>query len=853
MSLLTLYTKIIILNLTRTTLTVLTRLIVLGAVLFISSIAYAGEVATADYSDDSSESCLPNWSDRSNIAEYNQNNAQNLKLVRRGAAYDLVDEQGAVLYTKLYEIQAYDDDRIVAKRQGKHGVISADGQLILDFKYHDILLSPDTSVYSVEILDGNVEGFALIDDSGNWIYPSATKNKTAIEAAKDIEVIYPIHANVDTGISYFEVTVKSYEQYIDKIENTGVIDHRGRIIIPIEYYDVDSEVSCSSNKLTFMGWKSGYLTIMNELGQAVVEEQANRSVEVFNKNKSLFRLRVYEPKSKRSIGGFDYTGLITEKIVNEHGEVIIESDSVIQRLDGNYTLHRFMNNNKFGLIDDEANIIIDPIYDDITNVGSFTPVIKVEESGKQALIIYDAKTDMLIPSSYYDYMSTLSNHYPSNLQQLQISIDALDSNDSDSNTTSDSSIRENDISILKPNDITNRYGYNYDANELFVFIKEGKQGLMTTHGQVLIPNHYDSITDYEYLLKVRLGSKYGLVTTVNETVLPIVYDDITEDSRIGRDSNLFMVTKEGRQGILDEYGQVVIPLSDMIIPNILNSSLEDVLIVEKDGLYGLIEMATAKPLLPIEFEHIDIKYYTDYILAQKDGRYELYDRSGELTYRAGDDIVKIRTLDTDINLYDLVGFDPRLSIKTKDKYILVQNKDNLFGLVAEETGQLILPVEYESIQYSPIADSLENLRKGIVTSLFSATKDGESLLLNQSGEVLFAKTKDLLSVMPYSPYIITMAEIKPDKQVKDGSVYEWSPAETSLNSTGYKMGIIDIKGNEILAAEYSMIMSYFNGDAIYIYAVKNNIAYRYDVNLQLVDTKEVMELEQILEKAWSDE
>ncbi|MGP9493415.1 WG repeat-containing protein [Psychrobacter sp. AOP7-B1-24] len=818
--------------------------------LLISLAAYADDPVAAYKSRDSSESCLSNWSNRSNIAEYNQNNARGFELVRHGAAYDLVDDEGAVLYTKLYEVQPYDDDRIVARRQGKHGVIGLDGQLILDFNYHDILLSSDTGVYSVEILDGNVEGSVLIDDSGNWIYPSATKNKTAIEAAKDIKVIYPIHANVDTGISYFKVEVESHEQYTDTIKNTGIVDHTGRTIVPIEYYRIDSEISCSNNKLTFMGWKSGYLTIMNELGQTIIEEQANRSVEVFNKNKSLFSLKIYEPKSKQFIGGFDYTGLITEKIVNEYGKVIIESDSVIQQLDGGSILYRFMVNNKFGLIDDEANIVIEPVFDDITNVGSFGPVIKVEKSGKQALIIYDLETDTLVPSSYYDYISTLSNHYPSNLQQLQARVNVSDSTNSEPSTASGSLTKENSF---VPNNITNKYDYEYDANELFTFTNEGKQGLMTAHNNVLIPNNYDSITAYKRLLKVRLGSKYGLVTTVDETVLPIVYDDITEDSRIGRDSNLFMIKKEDRQGILDEFGQVVVPLSDMIIPNILNTSLEDILIFEKEGLYGLIEMKSGKQLSPAEFEHINVEHYTDYILAQKDGRYELYDRSGELVYRADDDIVKISTLDTDINLYDLVGFDPRLSVETKDKYILIKNQDDLYGLVEETSGQLILPVEYEDIRYSPTADSLKNLRDGKVTPLFLATKNDQSLLLNKLGEVLIANKKDIFNIMPYPSYIITMAEISTDKPVKDESVFKWNPTELNLSETGYKMGIIDTDGKELLSADYSMIMPYFNGDAVYIYAVKNNIAYRYDANLQLIDTKDTSELEQVLTSAWSDE
>lgn len=842
---------IVVLSSTKLLLTMFIRFICLSLVLLLISLAaYADDPVAAYKNSDSSESCLPNWSNRSNIAEYNQNNARGFELVRHGAAYDLVDDKGTVLYTRLYEIQPYDDDRIVARRQGKHGVIGPDGQLILDFDYHDILLSPDTSIYSVEILDGNIEGSVLIDDSGNWIYPSATKNKTAIEAATEIEVIYPIHANVDTGISYFQVEVESHEQYTDTIKNTGIIDHTGRTIVPIEYYRIDSEISCSNNKLTFMGWKSGYLTIMNELGQTIIEEQANRSVEVFNKNKSLFSLKVYEPKSKQFIGGFDYTGLITEKIVNEYGKVIIESDSVIQQLDGGSILYRFMVNNKFGLIDDEANIVIEPIFDDITNVGSFGPVIKVEKSGKQALIIYDLETDTLVPSSYYDYISTLSNHYPSNLQQLQARINVSDSTNSEPSTASGSLIKENSF---VPNNITNKYDYEYDANELFTFANEGKQGLMTAHNNMLIPNNYDSITAYKRLLKVRLGSKYGLVTTVDETVLPIVYDDITEDSRIGRDSNLFMIKKEGRQGILDEFGQVVVLLRDMMIPNILNTSLEDILIFEKEGLYGLIEMKSGKQLLPAEFEHINVEHYTDYILAQKEGRYELYDRSGELVYRADDDIVKISTIDTDINLYDLVSFDPRLSVETKDKYILIKNQDDLYGLVEETSGQLILPVEYEDIQYSPTADSLKNLRDGKVTPLFLATKNDQSLLLNKLGEVLIANKKDIFNIMLYPSYIITMAEISTDKPVKDESVFKWNPTELNLSETGYKMGIIDTDGKELLSADYSMIMPYFNGDTVYIYAVKNNIAYRYDANLQLIDTKDTSELEQVLTSAWSDE
>lgn len=841
---------IVVLSSTKLLSTMFIRFICLSLVLLLISLAaYADDPVAAYKNSDSSESCLPNWSNRSNIAEYNQNNARGFELARHGAAYDLVDDKGTVLYTRLYEIQPYDDDRIVARRQGKHGVIGPDGQLILDFDYHDILLSPDTSIYSVEILDGNIEGSVLIDDSGNWIYPSATKNKTAIEAATEIEVIYPIHANVDTGISYFQIEVESHEQYTDTIKNTGIIDHTGRTIVPIEYYRIDSEISCSNNKLTFMGWKSGYLTIMNELGQTIIEEQANRSVEVFNKNKSLFSLKVYEPKSKQFIGGFDYTGLITEKIVNEYGKVIIESDSVIQQLDGGSILYRFMVNNKFGLIDDEANIVIEPIFDDITNVGSFGPVIKVEKSGKQALIIYDLETDTLVPSSYYDYISTLSNHYPSNLQQLQARINVSDSTNSEPSTASGSLIKENSF---VPNNITNKYDYEYDANELFTFTNEGKQGLMTAYNNVLIPNNYDSITAYKRLLKVRLGSKYGLVTTVDETVLPIVYDDITEDSRIGRDSNLFMIKKEGRQGILDEFGQVVVPLRDMIIPNILNTSLEDILIFEKEGLYGLIEMKSGKQLLPAEFEHINVEHYTDYILVQKEGRYELYDRAGSLVYKGDDSVTDIEPLNTRIRLDSFSSQNVVLEIQPSEQYIKIADNYGLVSLVEAKEGKAILANKYQEIRYAGIANSLEGLRNKEITPIYSVQRNDKFGLVNATGEMLISEKYSLLAPLHYPPFFMAanIVAIEDEEEnerlrqkLKDQGVNSGAYLEENSRFNTFKFGVIDKDDTELLPLEYSSIFSNFNGNAVYIYAIKDEMVYQYDANMTLINTIPEAELE----------
>ena len=218
----------------------------------------------------SDKPCLSNTIDSISHQEYNLRNPAGNKIVRQGAAYDLIDKDDHVIVNKIYAIEPLEDYRLIARRRGKQGVIGQDGEVILGFDYQDIILTPDTSVYVVENRHNNIQSMALIDNKGKWIYPQPTANQSAKELSREIEAIYPAHTDAKTNTTYFLVTTTNYANSIPNIKNEGVIDNSGKSIVPIEYYDIDWKVNCTTNNIVFFTRQANTIGIIDKNGKFIL-------------------------------------------------------------------------------------------------------------------------------------------------------------------------------------------------------------------------------------------------------------------------------------------------------------------------------------------------------------------------------------------------------------------------------------------------------------------------------------------------------------------------------------------------------------------------------------------------------
>lgn|SRR5574344_930537 len=93
-------------------------------------------------------------------------------------------------------------------------------------------------------------------------------------------------------------------------------------------------------------------------------------------------------------------------------------------------------------------------------------------------------------------------------------------------------------------------------NDYAIVEKNGKQGLINVHGDIIVPMKYDWIDYFDQLYpgmaKVMVGNKYGLVGKDGKEIVKPIYDDIGTFQ-----DNLAPVKKDGKDFYIDKKGKEV--------------------------------------------------------------------------------------------------------------------------------------------------------------------------------------------------------------------------------------------------------------------------------------------------------
>lgn len=201
-------------------------------------------------------------------------------------------------------------------------------------------------------------------------------------------------------------------------------------------------------------------------------------------------------------------------IFNENGQIISEIDSCVNY--GRYFIENRLRfgllNKKFGYIDNQGKIIIDPIYERADDFSEGYARVQLTDIGKCGYI--DSLGNVAIPF-IYDGSTSISNGYK---------------------------FSEGLVAVK----FNNLWGYiNYKGNEIipfkYIFAGEFKYGLapvgikykgwgfIDNKGAEIIPPNYDharSFSEGIAVVRIEVGSnkKYGFIDTSGKAITPIKYD-----------------------------------------------------------------------------------------------------------------------------------------------------------------------------------------------------------------------------------------------------------------------------------------------------------------------------------------
>lgn len=342
----------------------------------------------------------------------------------------LQDLNGNTLLSGLANAYVLMDKYLLASKETvdgeKYGVVTATGEVIVPFAYDDIQTEPD--IYNSFIVSINTENGlskqGIINRHGDWIYPTVVNsylnqrrrvdngygdysysksysNQFNVELIKAVDAplnivtssISHAHYDSDNDRDYFLIKSSAEAGILEKV---GLLNDKGVWVIPQQYDALQPLNACSGQPL----YLQATLTKEQKQQTALLDQHANIIISfAFNQNTELFNSDAPTTLFLRSslIKGSTATGLtqdieediVSAQIIDANGKVILSSESAIVKL----LYHQFYvykQAGKFGLIDEQANVVLMPQFDSYYDEGD---KVWVERNGEMKLIETIIKLD----------------------------------------------------------------------------------------------------------------------------------------------------------------------------------------------------------------------------------------------------------------------------------------------------------------------------------------------------------------------------------------------------------------------------------------------------------------------------
>ena len=467
---------------------------------------------------------------------------------------------------------------------------------------------------------------------------------------------------------------------------------------------------------------------------------------------------------------------------------------------------------KYGVIDGNGNIVIEPTYNVIQIPNPSKPVFVCMSNYNTEAKEYETKV-------LNEKREQIITGY-SNIQAIP------------ANSTADGIPFEN--TVLK-------------------YKKDNKYGLMSLEGKEITDAIYDeiaSITYKEGMLLVKQDGKYGIININGKIVIKPEYDNITVDNyydvSTGYQRTGFIVCSikdEGyRYGYVDYRGKKILDTIYTEIERVTDFEDEkDIYIVAyKDGQAGLLK--NRKLILDYEYEDIIYYAYNDVFIVQRNGKQGIADRKGNIKIdtkytnisfggiyvNAVDESGETQILDLDGNVVTN-GYIAKMP--TEDgQHFIVYNEEGIYKII-DNNGNIVVDRSYTNIEeiannYYIVANnrnngiidltgkSLVELRYNSIvkldnTELLQANISTTSTvsLINKNMQIVV--TMDNASIDVEDGYIRLYSETE-DKYF-DYAGNELSAKDVFPNNTMYaqeengKWGFVDQNGNTKVAYDYDMV------------------------------------------------
>lgn len=488
----------------------------------------------------------------------------------------------------------------------------------------------------------------------------------------------------------------------------------------------------------------------------------------------------------------------------------------------NYTIEQIsevnyfllMQNNKYGVINKNGDIVVDPIYDVVEIPNASKPVFICkgnydQNSGEYNIQVFNDKKEPIL----YQYYT----------------VEAIKLNNVESNGNYEKSVlkykSDNKYGLIdfSGNKITDAIydsieGFNYREGILLVK-KSDKYGIINIKGASIIKPKYDEILCDEYYTtdlkydksgyivgtKTDKGMRYGYIDGIKrKQILKNEYNDIYRITDKIDDNNIYLVAfKDGKAGVYQNKKKII----NNEYEDILYDANNDLLTLQKTSKQGVSKF-DGTTIIPIEYDNIF--FAGEYINAQKGDKIDIYNFDGtkensEYISRKSVADKKYEIVSTSDDKYKIINNENNKVIDDNYQYIqyLFKNyfsvtKDNKYGII-DSDGNTILDFKYNIVQL------LEN------SNVIQVIDDKSNIELLDENLKSIIKIKDA-NIYTYDNYFKVYSDDSVQYFDKSGKKLESKDVFPNNKLFAYKeknkWGFKDKDGNIVVKPIYDMVTEF---------------------------------------------
>lgn len=390
-----------------------------------------------------------------------------------------------------------------------------------------------------------------------------------------------------------------------------------------------------SSKTYFSAYENNKWGVIDENGDIVIDPSYEEMI-IIPDNKTDIFLCTYDVN-------YDTGEYATKALNRENKEVFTDYTKVeaISNHDENNTLWyednvlKVQKDGKWGAINFEGNTVLPTEYDSIEAIPGVENALRIQKDGKYG--VADREGRIILDTNYAE----ITNLGKTNRDGYIVKDD-----------TGLYGIVDSSKKVILQNqyqEIEKIYG-----NDLYVVTQDGKQKVVNNNGEDILTQGFEQIagilkTKDQGVIYISNG-KYGVMNLAGEVNIEAQYDNLVEAK-----ANVFIATKEGKQGIVDidnnekvpfqyqnisynETGDIYIAEDESYNSNILNNNFD----VQQTGI--LIEINTTAGYFELR-QNDEYKYYNfkfeerdktqiltnnTLYLDKKDNKYGYVDKDGNV-------------------------------------------------------------------------------------------------------------------------------------------------------------------------------------------------------------------------------